>query len=554
VRRNMEKVTLEEIREVIENKLFVETKDSKVIPFFLNTIQESFFAQLIKFAKHNPGRPLRVIILKGRQFGFSTLILAWFYIKCLMVENTRAAVVSHEGEATKKLFRRVRFFAKTTKSRPTLDKESEKEYSFPRTNSYFYIGTAGAKAFGRGDNLTDVHCSEVAFWESPGIVMTGLLQAVGMTGNVIIETTANGVGNYFYKLWQKSYRNAKSAWLAIFFKWTKFKEYEMEVPEDFKRTAEEQDICDNHPDMNNKKLMWRRWKISETEADEGFTPEQIFMQEYPLEPREAFIHSGRAVFNIGALESQKPKSPIEVIDAEGLVGQIFKYHEPSGYSVAGIDVSEGLENNDRHVLDIYNEHLEQALHLACWGDIDEFAYWCIYLMRQYNSFCVPEVNGPGIKLMGHLKEGVYKDGEVRISNYPIHKIYRREEFDRRTREKKEVPGWRTTVPTRNILVPTLAQYVREMVIKFNQPETIDECMSFVKNKVGKAEAIEGANDDRVFAAGLAVQGYIDKPPKFNLLTPEAIAKMEKDKLNKDWRKNKLKKIKKKRRRLKKTFK
>ena len=537
-------ITLNDFREEIEDKLFLETKDGDVVPFFLNNIQDSFVNSILAFLKNNKDKPLRVIILKGRQFGFSTFILAWFFIKCILIKNTRAAVISHEGEATKKLFRRVRFFAKTMLIKPTLDKESEKEFSFPGTNSYFYVGTAGSKTFGRGDNLTDVHCSEVAFWESPGVVMNGLLQSVGKTGNVIIETTANGVGNYFYKLWQKSYRNAKSAWLAIFFKWTRFKEYEMEVPKDFERTTEEQSICAAHKDMTDRKLMWRRWKVSETEADEGFNPEQIFMQEYPLTPQEAFIHSGRAIFNIGSLESYKLKEPIDVRSAEGLVGEIYRYKEPSGYSVAGIDVSEGLENNDRHVLDIYDETLEQVLHLACWGDIDDFAYWCIKIMNQYNAYCVPEVNGPGIKFMGHLKEGVYKDGIVRIAKYPIQRIYKREEFDKQYKEKKEVPGWRTTTVTRNILIPTLAQYVREQAIKINQPETIDEMMSFVKSKSGKAEAIQGANDDRVFGSGLALIGYIDRPPKVSLLTPEAKQKIIIDKANKEWANKKRLKIKK----------
>ena len=534
-------IDLKHIVYVIERKLFVETKDSRVVPFILNKIQDNFVAKILKYKRKNPSRPVRVIILKGRQFGFSTFILAWFFIKCMIVPNTRAVVISHEGEATKKLFRRVRFFAKTMTIKPVLDKESEKEYSFPETNSYFYIGTAGAKAFGRGDNLTDVHASEVAFWENPGLVMNGLLQAVGQTGNAIIETTANGVGNYFYKLWRKSYRNPKSAWFALFFKWTNFDEYEMDVPKGFKRTAQEEEICQLHPDMTDRKLVWRRWKISETEADAGFTPEQIFMQEYPLTPEEAFIHSGRMAFSMKALNAYKPRPPIKVESLEGLVGDVFCYKKPSGYSVAGIDVAEGKENNDRHVLDIYDEKLEQVAHLACWGDIDVFAFHVITIMGKYNSFCVPEVNGPGIKLMGHLKDGVYKDGQLWIGRYPIHMIYKREEFDKLYHEKKEIPGWRTTTPTRNILVPTLAQYVREHAIKINQPETIDEMMSFVKNKSGKAEAIEGANDDRVMAAALALQGYIDHPPKLKLLDPEVKKQMELDKINREWRKQRAKK-------------
>jgi len=534
------KYTIRDLVNQIEDFFFVETKDSEVAPFKLNIIQSSFIAQLIKYLKDNIGKPLRVIILKGRQFGFSTLIIAYFLVKCLLVKNTRAVVISHEGDATKKLFRKVKFFINTFCLPAVLDKESEKAYSFPKTNSSFYIGTAGAKAFGRGDNITDLHCSEVAFWENPGIVMNGLLQAVGMTGNIFIETTANGVGNYFYKLWLKSYKNLKSAWLAIFFKWTKFAEYEMDVPKDFVRTGEESQICALHKEMTDSKLMWRRWKISETEADAGFTPEQIFMQEYPLTPQEAFIHSGRAVFSLEALQAYKPKPIIDVEDG----WQIWK--KPSGYSIASIDVAEGIENNDRHVIDIYDEHLEQVAHWAGWGDIDELAIRAIKIMNRYKSFCIPEVNGPGIAFMGFLKNGVYKDGVLQCAKYPVHKIYKREEFDKLYKEKKEVAGWRTTTVTRNKMIPVLATYIREHAIILNNPETIDECMSFIKNKNGKPEAIEGANDDRVMTAALAVQGYIDHPPKIKMMTAEEKQKMEVDKINKDWRRNRIKNIKKRR--------
>ena len=519
-------ISFSEIKYQIQLWLFVETKDQRVIPFKLNQIQESFITKIVAFVKKFPNKPLRILILKGRQFGFSTLILSIFFIKCLIVKNTRAVVISHEKEATLKLFRRVKFFADTLALPPTLEKQSEHEYSFPRTNSYFYIGTAGSRAFGRGDNLTDVHCSEVPFWPKAANIMNGLIQAVGEKGLIIIESTANGVGDYFHRLWKKSYKNPNAAWLALFFKWTKFSEYERDPGPNFKRTPQEEHLCSLHPELNDRKLAWRRWKISEIETDEGKTPEQIFQQEYPFTPHEAFISSGRPVFSQTALENYQPKKPIDIEDGFTI------WKKPSGYSIMSIDSSEGLENHDRSVIDIYDEHLEQVAQWAGWCDPDELAEKAIIWGTRYNSFIINEVNNMGIAVNLILRK-----------RYPKNKQYKREVFDEVSKKKIYKTGWRTSPVTKATLVGALTKAIRNNEILFNCPETIDECMSFIRNGQGGFEADEGCNDDRVITSGLALQAFLDHPPKISNITPEAQEKSDLEKINKKWRKDKIKKFK-----------
>lgn len=521
------KVSFFEIIDQIQDFLWVETKTSKVIPFILNNIQRAFVEIVGKYIDDNPDKPKRFIILKGRQFGFSTLILAILFVKCLLVDNTRAAVIAHNQEATKKLFRRVRFFAKTLTLKPTLDKESEREYSFPRTNSYFYIGTAGAKAFGRGDNLTDVHCSEVAFWENGAELMNGLKEAVGKTGTIIIETTANGVGNFFYKLWNKSYKNPNAAWLALFFKWTEFSEYELDPGDNFHRTDEERRLCALHPDLTDRKLAWRRWKISETEAQPGLTPEQMFQQEYPLTPRESFISSGKSVYSLTALEAYEPKPPID--EDDGLI----IWQKPDGVSMTymGVDVSEGLENRDRSVIDIYNSNLEQIAQWAGWCDTDELAEKVCNFGRRYKSYVVPEVNSMGIAVVNIIKKKYFNKGL----------LYKREDFDKYYKEKVMRVGWRSTKISKGRLIADHANAIREHQIKFNSQDTIDECMSFVRDGKGGMGAEEGANDDRVIASALALQGYLDRPPKTKILTVERLAEINVEKANIKWRQERAKK-------------
>jgi len=516
------KLTIEDIKKTIQDFLWVETKEQKVIPFILNSIQCAFIKIWAK-VEIDESKPFRVIILKGRQFGFSTIILAIFFIKCLLVKNTRAVVISHDEDGTKRLFRRVRFFANTLILKPSLDKESEKEYSFPKTNSYFYIGTAGAKSFGRGDMITDLHCSEVAQWHNAATLMNGLLQAVSLTGRVIIETTANGVGNYLHNTWKESWQNPKSAWLALFFKWTNFPEYQMKPEPDFERTPDEELICRLHPEITDRQLAWRRWKIAETKAEPGMDPIKLFQQEYPLTPREAFISSGSSCFSLTALESYDLKDTIDIEDEWKI------WQKPSGYSIMSIDVAEGLENHDRTVIDIYNQNLEQVAHWAGWIDTDEVADRAIIMADRYKSYIICEINNMGIAVQNRLKK-----------KYNISKQYHREVFDEISRKKVKKLGWRTTTITRGKMVADLAVAIRNHEILFNNPDTIDECMSFIK-KNGKYQADEGANDDRVITAGLALQAYIDRLPVRKIYTPDQQAKMDMEKANTKWRRDKIKK-------------
>jgi hypothetical protein len=123
--------------------------------------------------------------------------------------------------------------------------------------------------------------------------------------------------------------------------------------------------------------------------------------------------------------------------------------------------------------------------------------------------------------------------------YPISKQYHREVFDENQKKKIKKLGWRTSGTTsKPRLVADLAVAIREHYIKFNCAETVDECMSFIKNGMGGYEADEGANDDRVITAGMAIQAYNDRPPARRTYTPEEKAKQDIDKENKAWRKQK----------------
>ena len=154
-------------------------------------------------ALYNQNQTAKDIILKARQKGFTSYISADFLIDCVR-RPTNAMIISHEGESTKRIFGKVKYYIDNLEIKPMISYDTKRDMFFPKTNSNYYIGTAGQKAVGRGDTIHRVHGSEVAFWEKPDIIMTGIKEAVPYNGRVVLETTANGRGNWFHNEWAKA--------------------------------------------------------------------------------------------------------------------------------------------------------------------------------------------------------------------------------------------------------------------------------------------------------------------------------------------------------------
>jgi hypothetical protein len=196
----------ESYQKFIQNELRIVTKEGEEKPFYLNEAQSSFIRNI-------GGRD---IILKARQLGFSSLILAIATAKFILGKNERLVCISHETKATQRLLDRVKYYIASYEKKKSKEKNiewhlkmrynSRNEIFNSDQNNSLFIGTAGDKEFGRGDTITFLHLSEYAFYEKPEEMMSGVLQAVTPKGLVFIETTANGF-NYFKDFYERSKKN-----------------------------------------------------------------------------------------------------------------------------------------------------------------------------------------------------------------------------------------------------------------------------------------------------------------------------------------------------------
>lgn len=276
-----------------KHSLFIRPKEGALVPFVLNDAQKYIHEQIEKQLRET-GK-VRVIILKGRQQGASTYVEGRYIWRTTNARGKQAFILTHEADATSSLFEMTKRYYEHLPPfiKPTLQKSNATELKFDKLDSGYRLGTAGNGAVGRSKTIQFFHGSEVGFWDNAGEITKGVLQAVPDADGteVILESTANGVGNYFHQQWQMAI-SGMSEYIGIFVPWFWQSEYTKKIAEDetISLTDEEQKLVKAYG-LTDGQIKWRRNKIIELSAD-GADGTKAFMQEYPCTPTEAFQMSG----------------------------------------------------------------------------------------------------------------------------------------------------------------------------------------------------------------------------------------------------------------------
>ena len=267
--------------------LKIRTKAATIVPLVLNEAQ-MLIHSAIEEQLGRTGR-VRAILLKGRQQGGSTYVEGRYYWKVSHSKGMRAFILTHDDSATTNLFEMVERYHENCPAlvRPTASTANSKELMFDQLDSGYKVGTAGNKGVGRSSTVQLFHGSEVAFWRNAKGHAAGVLQAVPDEPGteVVMESTANGLGNYFHLQWQLA-ESGQSEFIAIFVPWFIQREYRKPVPPGFQITAEEDEYRAAFG-LDLEQVVWRRAKTVELNNDEAY-----FMQEYPSTAAEAFQMAG----------------------------------------------------------------------------------------------------------------------------------------------------------------------------------------------------------------------------------------------------------------------
>lgn len=468
---------------IIEGLLRIPDKSGIDVDFRLNPAQLALDESL-------KGRDL---VPKARQEGVSSYVLARFLVSCLMYRNTRAVVISHDMESTQRLLKRVAYYLENIRGpKAVVQNMSKNEITFPKTGSMFYLGTAGSRKFGRGDTVTHLHCSEYAFWPDAKTLMTGLLQAVPMTGEIIIESTGNGYNDYYHRCMRAA--RGSSIWALHFLPWHNFPEYSIDLSNteaeyilgDLNDAWEEPQLVQEFG-LTPGQIVWRRWKLEELDYDI-----RGFKQEYPMTLDECFQMTSSSIFT---------KVKYEPTDRWEQIGRgfwVLKGHpEKELHYYIGGDPSGGLGQDSSAVEVFCAETNEQVAEFTSdRTDPEVFGYKLAEIGAMFNNaYLTVESNAHGVLTLSVL--------EKQYQNSLLH----REKRDGGDTETDHIMrlGWRTTAANKHLLIGRLRIELASN-ITIHSPLLQTELSTFIEDDRGRLAAQEGCHDDLVMAAACAMVG------------------------------------------------
>ena len=524
----------------MENFLKIRDKQSRLVPLKPNYAQRMFNNIIEENTKR--GKPHRYIILKARQLGISTFTEAYIYHDTSTRENVNSLIIAHEEKATLNLFNMSRLFYESCPLaiRPMKKYSNGKELVFenpttddeeklrnPGLRSRITIATAGTTDTARSGTYHNIHVSEIAFFPNPQNTMTALLQCVPDEPNtfVCMESTANGIGGYFYDMWNAAVRG-ENDFTPIFFPW--FTDPSYSTPFETEEEKEEfiKSVNYMHPDASGKLVHTDEWLLKEqfdltweqlnwrrkTIANKCGGDLDMFHQEYPATPEEAFIASGRPKFNLKSVKEYELRcQPPEV------VGDLLRTRETISINendkgpfkmwlapqkdtqyVIGADVAEGLVSGDYSVAIVLDNDLNVCAKWRGHTDPDLFGKEIVKLAMLYNeAYVAVENNNHGLTT---LKS---------ILNEDYYNLFYTKTYDKVNDTITKKLGWSTNARTKPLAIDKLAEYIRERFFGMWDIEIVEELYSYVIDDKGRTNAQEGKYDDCVMALAIALQAFLE---------------------------------------------
>lgn len=430
-------------------------------------------------------------ILKARQLGFTTEKQLNYLEKVMYYNFITCATISHKKKSAEKIFRIGKFawdnLDEKIKSQYGVKYDNVRELLFEVTNSNYFVDVES-----RGSTINHLHISEFAFIKNPEDIIASTFETVPKGGTITIETTANGL-NHGYSFWQDAV-NGKNGFKPHFYNWAWDPDYKETLPEDDSWINEYREMArayglildvESRLNVTREQFYWYYLKAR--------LLKELIKQEYPCTAEEAFLSTGKSVFDLFKLMQTVPKQPID--NRWGV--KIFYEPEDKHEYIIGIDTAEGTGGDSTSIEVIDDKELRQVANFI--DDKirpDQAAQLAVKLSELYNkAFIIPERNSSGLTTVLKLQELGYKK-----------RMFRNVAFNKITKKKKDELGWRTTSSNRDMMIDDFVELWEDGNFEINSEQTISQMKSFVRKENGKREHEDGKNDDSLFGLFLAVQG------------------------------------------------
>jgi hypothetical protein len=511
----------------------IRTKDNRISSMLpLWNSQEAFLEIFLRQLSENS--PIRIIVLKARQLGITSLSTALVFWKTITTENVNTASISDEDERSLVAYNMCRiaweslpwWFKPEVRhlvqaKQITFDRSNEKDRAkSPGLRSSISFEPANSPSGALySKSLFAIHCAEVSRYRKADSLVEGvfgsLVNAPGSIG--IMESTARGRNGVWYELCQAA-QHKEIDWEFVFLPWFSEPGYRERIVGGFERTPEEKSVAsgalkDYGVTLEDEQFQWRRRKASEFTAADG-NDERIY-QEFAGNPSEAFVSSGLCAFNKKMLQFQSnnfvsdplwegeislkqdnkhPKLSRFIEDGRFKIWEFPKKNEV--YYVPG-DPSLGVPGGDYsciQVLKIPKDPRMPIEQVARWHGLcgtPEFAKIMCAIGYLYNTAEVcPECN---------TFQNIISD-IVRVYDYPS--WYRWTSDDKVKGQYSNFMGWITNSRTRPAMISKFREAINDITISIRCSDDIDECYDFGDvNGDGNTNRFEAISrhDDALFA-------------------------------------------------------
>ena len=519
----------------LNNLYKVENENGELVTFKMRPAQRDLFRSMHK----------RNEILKARQLGFSTAIDIYLLDQALFNKNLKCAIVAQDLTAAGEIFRtkievpyqNLPGWLKVNLPLSSYRSSSQGGYMLFSNGSSIQVATSF-----RSGTVQRLHISEhgkicARYPQKAREVRTGTLNAASSKDAIVfIESTAEGVGGDFYDMCMTAIELERSGaeltdvdYKFHFFPWFRDPKYAMAVP------ARGLHLGKAHADYFAAVEAVAKVTLSDEQKFWYITTERTqkgeMKQEFPSTPMEAFLTSGRRVFDsVDCMTAEAScDTPAIVYDVDPMTGKRIKaqhFREMSSSEqmktllnhllvwelpddeeeyVIGADVAEGLESGDRSSFDVVRRSSgEQVAHWYGHLDPELFARLLAHVGKWYNeAYIMPERNNHGHAVLQTLR-----------AVYPHSRIYSEQYLDRDNDDETPKLGWLTTAQSKPILVDGMKTLMRNGISGINWIGTVAEMNTYVYDSRGRMNSQEGCFDDQAMSYMLAQECNARAPRQY----------------------------------------
>lgn len=481
---------------------------------------------LAERAEHNRG-----LLLKARQFGFTTLYCIDYLDESLWVPGSASAILGHDRTALDEIFQIIKraFINLPDAIKPITNTDTKRMYRFThRFDGYPLDSSIYVAMKLRSGTVQNLHITESAYIRDRQELSAGSKQAVPLTGRITEETTANGMNDFYdsYDYYDTKATPEPMDYKTYFYAWWENPEYTLPgqmpeiLPEDVILYGDEKKERERY-NLTDGQLLWRRWKIRElrTKAQEeslGLSPLQLFKQEYPANKLEAFQSGLGNVFDSDILNLYEYKEPLNKVTVmqDSLAQEypklvelfnklvekgVWIYHlpKPNYEYVVGVDPSDGTPGGDNGAISVRMRSQDPTLKVEQCAQFegnmrpDELGDLAIEVAEFYNHAFLGVENNM-LTCILHVSKN--------YDNY-----YSTVTIDEKTQKVTKKIGWTTSGKTRDPMIDAYVKLFEEQDMEIVSKKNLAQMRTFIKKEGGKREHADGKHDDVLFSDMICVQ-------------------------------------------------